>query len=412
MKTNIIPCRFVILLLLIFFITCSKDNPTEPEKPQLNINLTSFIFTKNVTTQLLIITNNGSRELTWEITDKADWLTVSKSSGKITTVSDTVIMTADINQQQGTYQDTVKIISNDGNENIDVLLHLETWISRRNMPTARYSFTTCVLDEKIYAIGGRDGENDLTAVEAYDPATNKWTQKTAMPTARNRLASCILDGKIYAIGGSINHTIISLVEVYDPITDNWTSGVALPLTLSLLSCSVVDGKIYAIGGSYSWSEGGEDHPTYEFDPNSGQWTEKTKMPTPRSGHGACVIDGKIYTFGGIGFQLHFSDLEVYDPETDSWDIKEPMQRSRFYFGASDVNGKIYAIGGSGYPYNLLSSVEEYDPSIDTWVNKSNIPTPRWGLSSSAVNGQIFVIGGSITSAWQGEAYSIVEAYDP
>ncbi|ODS41140.1 MAG: hypothetical protein A7315_02140 [Candidatus Altiarchaeales archaeon WOR_SM1_79] len=390
--------------------TCSLN---EPEKnSQILVQPISLTFTKNVTSKKSIISNYGGGKLSWQIADKPDWIEVSKSSGKVTTGKDTITVTADINQETGTYSGTISITSNGGNKGVTVFLNLETWITRRSMPTARYSFATCVLDEKIYAIGGKDGRNYLTAMEVYDPATDMWTKKSAMPTARSCLTSCVLEGKIYAIGGENNNGFKSSVEIYDPVTDSWSSGVALPLPLVLLSCNVVDGKIYAIGGVWSYSAGEGDHPTYEFDPNTGQWTEKRKMPTLRAGHGACVIDSKIYTFGGVGLHVAFRDLEVYNPATDSWEIKNKMPASRFYFGSGEVNGKIYAIGGSRIPPSLLSVVEEYDPSTDTWLKKTDMPTARWGLSSCTVNGQIFVIGGAKSTSEDAEAFSIVEAYDP
>lgn len=36
-----------------------------------------------------------------------------------------------------------------------------------------------------------------------------------MPTARWGLSTCVVDGKIYAIGGIGGHKILATVEVYD-----------------------------------------------------------------------------------------------------------------------------------------------------------------------------------------------------
>lgn len=34
----------------------------------------------------------------------------------------------------------------------------------------------CLLGDKLYAVGGYDGQSYLNTMEAYDPQTNEWTQ--------------------------------------------------------------------------------------------------------------------------------------------------------------------------------------------------------------------------------------------
>ena len=54
-------------------------------------------------------------------------------------------------------------------------------------------------------------------------AQGPWTQKEAdMPTGRWELSTCVVDGKIYAIGGAGPvYQALGTVEVYDPATDSW-----------------------------------------------------------------------------------------------------------------------------------------------------------------------------------------------
>ena len=79
----------------------------------------------------------------------------------------------------------------------------DRWTSKVELPTARYDLSTSVVDGKIYAIGGRNGNTVLSTVEEYDPASNIWVQKSDMPTARCCLSTSVVDGKIYAIAGSL-----------------------------------------------------------------------------------------------------------------------------------------------------------------------------------------------------------------
>ena len=99
-----------ILTILVVFISCS--NPSEPEKPQISVYPTSFNFSKNINSGNLTISNSNGGELSWEITDKPDWLHISKNSGKVTTGKDTVIATVNLDQGAGEYEGTMKITSN------------------------------------------------------------------------------------------------------------------------------------------------------------------------------------------------------------------------------------------------------------------------------------------------------------
>lgn len=94
------------------------------------------------------------------------------------------------------------------------------------MPTPRDSFSTSVVNGKIYAIGGLQVLAlwpVLPTVEEYDPTTDTWTRKADMPTARTAFSTSAVNGKIYAAGGGATAILpggggvpaISIVEEYD-----------------------------------------------------------------------------------------------------------------------------------------------------------------------------------------------------
>ena len=58
-------------------------------------------------------------------------------------------------------------------------------------------------DGKIYAFGGKSLNfgDELTTVEAYDPASNTWSVKANMPTQRKSLGVVNNNGLIYANRG-------------------------------------------------------------------------------------------------------------------------------------------------------------------------------------------------------------------
>ena len=109
----------------------------------------------------------------------------------------------------------------------------DKWVEKADMMTAIDSLSTSVVNGKIYAIGGWTGGMDANAkftktVGEYDPIKNIWTKKADMPTARGA-STCVVDGKIYAIGGYGNGVVaVPSIEVYDPATDKWTKKDDMP----------------------------------------------------------------------------------------------------------------------------------------------------------------------------------------
>jgi N-acetylneuraminic acid mutarotase len=60
-----------------------------------------------------------------------------------------------------------------------------------------------------------------------------WTAKADMPTPRSHLSTCVVNGKIYAIGGNPNRggcgsPASQKVEEYDPSTNTWSTNADMP----------------------------------------------------------------------------------------------------------------------------------------------------------------------------------------
>jgi N-acetylneuraminic acid mutarotase len=397
MKTKFSFAYRIIMTGLLLLIACSKESP-----PELKVSDTALTFTTYPNTKTLVISNNGEGELSWEINNKPSWIELSKSSGKVTSNVDTLMITVDINQAVGTYSGTLSINSNGGNTDVTITLTIGIWQERAPMITKRCGCGAVEIDGKIYAIGGLYTEDiALSNVEAYDPGTNKWTEKTPMPTARGSFGCAAVDGKIYIIGG-INPDIVATVEVYDPNTDSWVTKTPLPSPMGHVTASAVGTKIYVIGGSEQLGSLWSGRNTVdEYDTQTDSWTTKKSMPSSRWSLSSCVINGKIYAIGGNQYPnepVVVGTVEVYNPIEDTWTSKNPMPTHRYSLSCSLADGKIYAIGGWAGSGSgpLYSTVEEYDPVTDTWKIRSDLPLEIALLSTCTVNGKIYAIGGTST----------------
>jgi N-acetylneuraminic acid mutarotase len=192
------------------------------------------------------------------------------------------------------------------------------------------------------------------------------------------LSASVVNGKIYAIGGYDGNKVFSMVEEYNPKTDTWEKKTNMPTARAYFSTSVVNNKIYAIGGL-----GDNCFPTVEeYDPVTDKWTRKADMPTARGAFTACVVNNKIYAIGGqmFGVGNYTNVVEVYDPTTDKWEKEANMPTARGYYSACEVNGKIYVIGGSTIQQsgNDVSTVEEYTPEGGQAVSPSSKLPTKWG----------------------------------
>ena len=90
------------------------------------------------------------------------------------------------------------------------------------------SYTRAVLDGKLYAVSGENGDGYLSSVERYDPALDAWEAVAPMAEARAEHAVAVLDGKLHAMGGQGDgYNTLSSVERYDPGTNAWEAVVPM-----------------------------------------------------------------------------------------------------------------------------------------------------------------------------------------
>jgi hypothetical protein len=78
-----------------------------------------------------------------------------------------------------------------------------------------------VVDGVMYAVGGRDHNDNTTSVERYDAVKDTWTEVAPLNKRRDSLGVAVVDGVMYACGGEMGD-VLSCVERYDAEADTWT----------------------------------------------------------------------------------------------------------------------------------------------------------------------------------------------
>ena len=196
---------------------------------------------------------------------------------------------------------------------------MDEWNTLPEMPTGRVGLGAAVVGNKIYAIGGRDGNSPhsgspLNVVEVYDIAKGAWSEEdyTPMPTSRMDIYSTIShNGKIYVIGGYDGASALDTVEMYDPTKDEWVALEPMTTPRSNLTASIKGNTIYAIGGI---NTAGSKLSTVEaYDINSGEWAPAPNLVAPTAETVSFFHGGRIYVLGGGIFGVSNNLTQILKP---------------------------------------------------------------------------------------------------
>ena len=94
--------------------------------------------------------------------------------------------------------------------------------------------------KRIYFLGGLDGSNYAHRQnDVYDPEEDVWSIGTPMPTPRFGLGATVVNDEIFAIGGKTGDTYLAVNEKYTPIGyipefPSWLLPIFLVATLFVL----------------------------------------------------------------------------------------------------------------------------------------------------------------------------------
>lgn len=189
----------------------------------------------------------------------------------------------------------------------------DQWIKVQSLNGSPSYVASAAAGNKIYAIYLR-GSNMV--VEEYDPDTDIWKLNHGKTSARYGFSTAVVDDMIYLIGGTDagGYQAVKTVDQYDPSTDTWTRKPDLSNPRAEHTVAVSDSKIYIIGG---WSTTTDD--TFlldEYDPKTGISTAKTAIiPDKRTFQTSVSLDNRIYVTGGMNVTLDKA-FHVYLPAAD------------------------------------------------------------------------------------------------
>lgn len=239
----------------------------------------------------------------------------------------------------------------------------DRWSEMQALPVGVHHAGAAVVDGDLYVVGGF-AQSDETIwqpsnrVWRFHANRAVWEERAPLPTARGGLGVTTLQGNIIAVGGYNGQDNLAAVEVYDPGLDRWTSAAPLPTPRDHLAVVAVGETLYAIGGRVRLDYRANLSTVEAYQVATNQWVPLADLPKPRSGIAASVVDGQVYVFGGESGEGTFSDNDRYSPRENRWDAMVPMPTARHGLGAVAVEGHVYVVSGGPRPGGSYSALNE------------------------------------------------------
>ncbi|XP_050701182.1 kelch-like protein 5 isoform X2 [Eriocheir sinensis] len=121
--------------------------------------------------------------------------------------------------------------------------HTNKWTPCAPMARRRGGVAVGVVNGFLYAVGGHDAPasnpcaSRFDCVERYDPATDTWTQVACLSVGCDSAGVSLLGDRLFCVGGYDGQTYLNLVHAYDPQTNEWTQ--MTPLTNGRAGACVV-----------------------------------------------------------------------------------------------------------------------------------------------------------------------------
>ena len=89
----------------------------------------------------------------------------------------------------------------------------QSTIWRRVADAPHYRSSCATLCGQLVAVGGREANENTSAITGYNETTDSWEAMGDMPTARRQALVAILNGKMMVVGGWVVGTETDVVEI-------------------------------------------------------------------------------------------------------------------------------------------------------------------------------------------------------
>lgn len=279
---------------------------------------------------------------------------------------------------------------------------LSTWSTTSPLPESLYLHSVTATDTHMYAFGGWRGSPPVQqtvyrAAFLSNGSLSAWQNVNRnYPTRVDLHDSVVVNNKLYSVGG-FNGDVTLRSVYYASIFANgslssWQSGPPLPTPLRRHSIAAYNNVIYVVGGFDSTelnSDGREIngeakdlvyYAQVNADGTIGAWQTGPSLPAATFYHQLVVHDGRLVALAGRDNDAEFNQVYSANINTngslDSWQPEPalPNPQNRFAAVSVEKNGSdyIYVIGG--FSNNQLQT-SVYHSAVPPLPTPTSTPTP-------------------------------------
>jgi serine/threonine-protein kinase PknK len=274
-----------------------------------------------------------------------------------------------------------------------------SWTLGTPLPTPRQMLAAASDGKLVYAVGGTNGNSDLTTVEAYDPAAKTWTALAPLLQPRSDLAVVITDGRLVAVGGVSGGQVLKSVSVFDLMTKAWDSLPDMATPRHGMAVDAVEKSVYAIGGSTAVGDSQLVStaevlklPARKIQP-APQWRALPDAPTARLMMAWTVLNDKIWIMGGLRNGVPLQTVESYDPKTGAWQTGPPLPIPLHHAAAATYRGEVVILGGESGKAIAAGSNKVFALRGGNWVPLPSLTHARAAPAAAVVGDKLVVVGG-------------------
>jgi N-acetylneuraminic acid mutarotase len=278
------------------------------------------------------------------------------------------------------------------------------------MDRARSHTPVVYTQERLFLFGGGGPQfASLSSAAAFDPQTQRWESLRDMPTKRSGTVACVVDGRVFVIGGGFKQPdgmfrFLPTVEIYDPKSDTWETGPDMLQPHDYPGGALMGDHIYILGGHHpdATRSGPKTDPGFAFcerlDLRSGRWEEIAPLPTPRFALTGAVYEGNLLAMGGVAFTPdgfnNFDLIERYDPGTNSWSLARDIALPWPAAGQATCVFRERLCTFGGYSGDgIHPRAAWFDARQRAWQRLPDLPAPRAATGIAVAQTQVYLFGG-------------------
>ena len=186
------------------------------------------------------------------------------------------------------------------NQSVYIDLDEKIWNPMPPKPTTCYACGGYLRDNKIYIVGGRDGQDPVQAVESYDLETQQWEKLAPLPSIRVFYSVMGVGDEIFALGGLVPMVgICKITEKYSIRENEWKRLRDMHEIRSDASYGIIGGRLVVAGGL-----GGQQLQSMStveaIAPRGRRFHRLPNLSKARSSMSFIVTEGKLITVNGVG----------------------------------------------------------------------------------------------------------------